>query len=300
MRTRRYSVVDRQKRRLIIPFLLPAALIYGAITLYPGLSTVYISFTEWGGIGDATWIGLDNFTRLLSDSKLHQVAGNTLLFVVMGGAILFPLAIFFALATKSVKLGKTYRFLILAPIALSVTTAALLWKFALNPNFGIVTEAFSAVGLEGLANWEWLGEQSTAMLIVVLATVWHGIGIWMLFFVAAIERVPPELREAATLDGASAFQIFRYVTFPLIWEVTRTLLILWVIQASQAFGFIIAMTNGGPLGATEVVGTHLYKQAFVDFDYGYAAAIAIALTVIVLTLTVVSRRIGGKSDGVQF
>jgi ABC-type sugar transport system permease subunit len=218
----------------------------------------------------------------------------------MGGAILFPLAIFFAIATKAVKFGKTYRFLILAPIALSVTTAALLWKFALNPNFGIVTELFSVLGLDFLARWEWLGETSTAMLIVVLATVWHGIGIWMLFFVAAIERVPPELREAATLDGASPFQIFRYVTFPLIWEVTRTLLILWIIQASQAFGFIIAMTNGGPLGATEVVGTHLYKQAFVDFDYGYAAAIAIALSIVVLLLTVVSRRIGGKSEGVQY
>ncbi len=296
----RYNIVDRQKRRLLIPFLLPAVLLYAAFTLYPGISTFFLAFTEWGGIGEAAFVGADNFVRLVGDARLHRVAGNTLFFVVVGGLILFPLAIFFALATRALKRGKIYRFLILAPVALSVTTAALLWKFAFNPNFGFVSDLFAGVGLESLAAWEWLGESSTAMLIVILATIWHGVGIWMLFFVSAIERVPPELKEAATLDGAGPFQVFRYVTFPLIWEVTRTLVVLWIIQASQAFGFIIAITNGGPLGSTEVIGTYLYKQAFTDFDYGYAAAVAVSLSLVVISLTVLSRRIGGKAAGVQY
>ncbi|RQP09575.1 MAG: sugar ABC transporter permease [Microbacteriaceae bacterium] len=300
MKTRRYGIIDRQKRRMLIPFLLPALVLYGAITLYPGISTFYMSVMDWGGVGDPVFIGLDNFTRLVRDPTLIKAAGNTFFYVVVGGFILFPLAITFALATKSLRRGKLYRFLILAPIALSVTTAALLWKFAFNPNFGFVGDVFAALGLEALSSWEWLGEPSTALFIVVLASVWHGIGIWMLFFISAIERVPPELREAAILDGANAFQVFRHITFPLIWEMTRTLIILWIIQASQAFGFIIAMTNGGPLGATEVIGTYLYKQAFVQFEYGYAAAVAIVLSLVVVTLTVISRRIGRRGEGVEY
>jgi len=147
-----------------------------------------------------------------------------------------------------------------------------------------------AVGLGSLER-PWLGLTSTAMPAVIVATLWHGIGIWMIFFAAAISRVPVELKEAARIDGASSFRIFRHIVFPLIWDVTRVLLVLWVIGALQAFAFIWAMTAGGPLNSTNVFGSYLYEVAFQDSRYGYAAAIAVVMFFLVLILTLVTNRL---------
>lgn len=285
MGRRRVGIVERQKRRLVIPFLLPALALYAFFMLYPAFSTFYVAVTDWDGVRAPNLVGLRNFTGLVSDQVFRSTIGHTVEFTVLGALVLFPAALLFALATQRIRGGKLYRFLILAPVALSVTTAALLWKFLLNPNFGFIPAALRAVGLSSLGSFEMLGQPSTAMLAVVIATVWHGVGIWMTLFAAALERVPVELREAATLDGASAAQTFRYVVWPLIWDVTRTLLILWLIQGLQTFAFILAMTNGGPLRSTEVIGTYLYGVAFSEGRFGYAAAIAIVLFFSILVLT---------------
>jgi ABC-type sugar transport system permease subunit len=282
---RQVGIVERQKRRLVIPFLLPALAVYGFFMLYPAFSTFYVAVTDWDGVRLPKFVGLHNFTQLASDEVFRSTIGHTITFTVLGALVLFPVALLFAVTTQHIAGGKLYRFLILAPVALSVTTAALLWKFMLNPAFGFIPAALRALGMDRLAGSEPLGQPSTAMLVVVAATVWHGVGIWMTLFAAALERVPPELREAATLDGASGLQAFRYVVWPLIWDVTRTLLILWLIQGLQTFAFIIAMTNGGPLRSTEVIGTYLYSVAFSETRYGYAAAIAIVLFFSILVLT---------------
>lgn len=290
---RRLSLVDRQRRR-VLPMLLPAVLIYGVLMLYPAMSTFWVSLTNWNGVSPPKYVGLANFAALLQDSALRSAAFHTIQFVVIGGLILFPLAFFFAYTTEHLRFGKTYRFFILLPIALSVTTAALLWKFALNPNFGFVDAVFRGIGLHVLGNVQWLGNTSTALLMVVFATIWSGAGIWMLFLASAISRVPPEVREAAAIDGASRTQIFWRIIMPDVWPVTRTLILLWIVQASQAFGFILAMTGGGPLDSTQVVGTYLYSTAFTDYRYGYASAIAVALALIVFAIAsagqVMSRR----------
>jgi ABC-type sugar transport system permease subunit len=288
-RTRtRVGLMDRQRRR-VLWMLLPAVIIYALLMLYPALSTVWVAFTNWNGVTAPTYAGGSNFSELLHDSALKSAVTHTVQFVVIGGVILFPLAFFFAYATDGTKFGKTYRFFILLPIALSVTTAALLWKFALNPNFGFVDAFLRDVGLTSAGHFQWLGETSTAMLMVVLATIWSGAGIWMLFLASAMAQVSPELREAAALDGASRTQIFWLVVLPIVWPVTRSLILLWVIQAAQAFGFIVAMTGGGPLGSTQVIGTYLYSTAFTDNRYGYASAIAVALALVVLLISGVSQ-----------
>lgn len=292
---RRMSLVDRQRRR-VLPMLLPAVAIYGTLMLYPALSTFWVAVTNWNGVSAPEYVGLANFTELLHDPALRSAVVHTAQFVVEGGLVLFPLAFFFAYTTEHVRFGRTYRFFILLPIALSVTTAALLWKFALNPNFGFVDGVLRGVGLTRLGHVQWLGNTSTAMLMVVLATIWSGAGIWMLFLASAISRVPPELREAAAVDGASRTQIFWRVILPSVWPVTRTLILLWVVQASQAFGFIVAMTGGGPLGATQVVGTYLYATAFTDYRYGYASAIAVALAVVVLAIASVGQLLSRRQE----
>ena len=285
-------MVNRQKRRLIVPFLAPALLLYGIFALYPALKTFQVSLTSWHGVTrELPFVGLDNFRALADDQIFRDTIGHTVQFMVLGGVILFPMALFLAYATSEPLVGaRTFRFIILAPVALSVATAALLWKFVLNPNFGLLNGVLGAVGLGSLER-PWLGDTATAMPAVVLATLWHGIGTWMIFFAAAITRVPPELKEAARIDGASSLRIFRHIVFPLIWDVSRILLILWIIGALQAFAFIYAMTGGGPLNATNVFGTYLYQVAFSEARYGYAAAIAVVMFALILLLTLAVNRL---------
>lgn len=291
-------MLNRYKKRLLIPFLAPAVILYAVFYLYPAVQTLLLAFTSWDGVAaQIPFVGLGNFRRLLDDPVFHQTIGNTVYFTVLGAALLFPTALFLAFATsdRSLRGVKTMRFVILAPVTLSVVTAALLFKFLLNPSFGLVNESLRFVGLESLAQ-PWLGREAWAMPAVVVATVWHGIGIWMLFFSAAIGRVPPEVREAARVDGANAFQVFRHVVFPLIWDVTRILLILWIIQALQAFAFVYAMTGGGPLRATEVFATYLYEVTFSQFRFGYGAAIAVFMTAVILVATFLSAKVSKREE----
>lgn len=298
MRRHKLGIVDRQRRR-VLPLLLPAVGVYGLLVLYPALNTFYVAATDWNGITAPNFVGLHNVRQLVRDPLLRAAGLHTVQFVVIGGLVLFPLAFFFAYTTENLRFGKTYRFFILAPVALSVTTAALLWKFALNPNFGFVDAFFRLIGLDGLGHFQWLGNTSTAMLMVVAATIWSGAGVWMLFLASAIQRVPPDLREAAAIDGASRMQVFWRIVFPLVWPVTKTLILLWIVQAAQAFGFVVAMTGGGPLGATDVIGTYLYHTAFNDYRFGYASAIAVALAIVVLVFATAAQLLSRK-EGERF
>ena len=285
-------MINRQKRKLLVPFLAPALLLYGGFFLYPAAKTFYVALTSWQGVTThMSFVGLDNFRALANDAVFRGTVANTFKFAILGAILLFPLSLFLAYATSEKLFGaRTFRFIILAPVALSVATAALLWKFILNPNFGLLNGLLGAIGLHTLEK-PWLGMTSTAMPAVVIATVWHGVGIWMIFFAAAITRVPVELKEAARIDGASSFAIFRHIVFPLIWDVMRILLVLWVIGALQAFAFIWAMTQGGPFNSTNVFGSYLYEVAFQESRWGYAAAIAVVMFFLILALTLFVTRL---------
>lgn len=285
-------MLQRQKRKLLLPFLAPALLLYCIFFLYPAAKTFYVALTSWQGVTtQMPFVGFDNFRQLAHDSIFRGTIVHTFEFAIEGAVMLFPLALFLAYATSGRLFGaRTFRFIILAPVALSVATAALLWKFILNPNFGLLNGLLGAIGLSGLER-PWLGMTSTAMVFVVAATVWSGVGVWMIFFAAAITRVPADLKEAARIDGASSFSIFRFIVFPLIWDVTRILLILWVIQSLQAFAFIYAMTGGGPFNSTNVFGTDLYEVAFQESRYGYAGAIAVVMFILILIFTLFVNRL---------
>jgi ABC-type sugar transport system permease subunit len=293
-------MLNRQKRQLLIPFLAPALLLYGLFFLYPALRTFYVALTSWNGIDPhLKYIGLANFRELARDPVFRGTIKHTAQFTILGAFVLFPLSMFLAFATSdNVFGGRTFRFIVLAPVALSVSTAALIWKFALNPNFGIVDGVLNGIGLGGYSH-PWLGEARPALIAVILATIWHGVGTYMIFFSAAISRVPLELREAARIDGASSWKIFRHVVFPLIWDVTRILLILWIIGGLQTFAFIFAMTGGGPFNATNVFGTYLYDAAFVQSRFGYAAAVAVVIFLLILIFTTIVSRLT-RHETVQY
>ena len=169
-----------------------------------------------------------------------------------------------------------------------------MWKWIYNPTFGLINPALKAVDLEVLAI-PWMGEPATALTAIIIASVWHGIGTWVLLISAGIERIPPDLPEAAKVDGATDWQIFRYITIPLMWEVLRILLVLWVMQALQAFVFMYVMTGpvavGGPMGSTEVMATYVFKNAFTSYYWAYAMALATVMLIMIFVLSFITNNV---------
>ena len=204
--------------------------------------------------------------------------------------MLFPLALFIAWGLMRTRGTRSfYQLAIFAPAVLSVSVASVLWKFIYNPNFGLLNTALEGVGL-GFLTRAWLGDTSTAMFGIVVAVIWHGIATWIILLLAGMDRIPTELIEAASLDGASDRQVFMKVTLPLLWPVLSTLLVLWFIQSMQTFAFIYVMTDGGPHGATEVMATYMYRLAFGGRMFAYGSAMAVIMTVIVLVMSLVGSR----------
>jgi len=292
--------IRQGQRRLIIPFLAPAAILFGLFILYPAVKTGYLAFTGWRGVTNAQpWVGAANFRELWHDSIARHALTITIKYTLVGGALLFPIAMYFAVATSHGRFGaRTYRFILLAPLSMSVVTAAILWKFIFNPTFGPLNAALGLVGLHSLER-PWLGDTSTALLCVIIATIWHGLGQWVVLIGASLSRVPPELREAAIIDGAHDRQVFTRITLPLIWETTRALLVLWVIAGLQSFAFVWSMTQGGPLNATEVLATYIYRTGFIDYQYGYAAAAAVFTVALIGAIALVLNRIM-RREAVRF
>lgn len=274
------------RRKLIIPFLLPGVLLILVFYVIPAIQTIYVSMTDWYGTFQTFGFkGLTNYSKLFNDKLFIGSIQHTFLYFLISLIILFPLALLIAVALQRTKRGKRpIQFMIFAPVVLSVVVAAVMWKFIYNPNMGIINGVLKAVGLESWAI-PWLGDKRTALTCIVIAAIWHGIGTWIMLITAGLTRVPEDLHEAARIDGASEGQIFFKITLPLLWEVLQTLIVLWFVQSMQSFSFIYIMTQGGPQGSTELMGSYIYKMAFEGkmFAYGSAMSIIMALTIVVFS-----------------
>lgn len=284
--------VDRQRRRLALPFLILPCALLGALFVFPFFQTISMSMTDWFGTFQTTnFVGLQNFRDLIADELFRSAILNTLLYFVLSLVVLFPMALFIAWALLRTKRSRSfYQLAIFAPAVLSVSVAGVLWKFIYNPNFGIINTVLESIGLDAWTR-PWLGDPSTAMLGIVIAVIWHGIATWIILILAGLDRVPSEVNEAASLDGASNWQAFTRVTLPLLWPVLSTLLVLWFIESMQTFAFIYVMTDGGPHGSTEVMATYMYRMAFEGRMFAYGSAMAIIMTAIVLVMSLIGSKL---------
>lgn len=292
--------MDRARRKLIIPFLAPGLLVVAVFFVVPAIQTVIISFTDWySTFRTNEFVGFKNYQALMTDPLFLESIKNTFAYFAISLVLLFPAALFISWALVRVKRGRNFfQFMIFAPAVLSVAVAGVMWKFILNPNFGLVNQVLRAVGLDSWAR-PWLGDPSTALLSIVVTIIWHGIATWIILLIAGMDRIPLEMREAALVDGANELQTYLRITLPLLWPVLSTLLVLWFIQAFQAFAFIYVMTQGGPHGATEVMGTYMYKMAFEGRMFASGSAMAVIMTGIVLSVSVLGRWLL-KSEDIEY
>jgi raffinose/stachyose/melibiose transport system permease protein len=272
-------------------FLVPGLLGLTAIILLPFLFTIAASFTKWNGVNPPTWIGLSNYQRAIGDVKFWASFRNNLVLIIavtIVPTILGLLLSVFLYDYFARKFGATLSSLFKAalyiPQVLPVVIAGVVWRWILNPNFGSLNVTLNAVGLSELAR-NWLGDPATALPAVMVIMVWFQIGYPLVIFSAALQRVDPELLEAAEMDGATWLQKFAYITVHQIRPEIFVVVLTTTIYALKLFGQIYVLTRGGPGSATIVPSYYTYQALFEQANIGYGSTIATVMTVIIILLT---------------
>lgn len=282
-RTRRRWLSD--KTLTIWAFLLPPIAIYVWLVLLPVAQSAIFSLYSWNGLGPLTnFIGLGNYVRLWNDLAFHGSVFNTALIAAAAAFIEIPMALGLALLLRRKFRGRNlFRAIYFLPFVLSEVIAGIVWTFLYRLD-GLVNATIGAV-VPGYTPVSWLGDGDTVMIAICWTVVWKYFGIYLILFTAALQNIPEEVEEAARVDGATPWQMLRYVTLPLVGQTTRLTIFMTVLGAIQLFDLVWIMTQGGPLvatsggpmGGSETMGTQLYKTAFRAFDLGYGSAMAIVL-----------------------
>ncbi len=281
----------RHKYRIIIPFLAPALILYSLFVIYPYAQAMYVAFTKWKGLRKSPrFVGLDNFEKMLGDDQFWNALSNNLIYLVFLPIITLGFALFMAfMISQKVRFSNFYRVTFFFPQVMSVVAIGILWSFVYHPTIGIFSSLLKAVGIEKPPIW--LGDPDTALWSIVAVTVWQSAGFFMVIFMAGMLSIPKSLYEAAALDGAGRGSTFIRITFPLLWENTRSSLVFITVIAMDMFGITFTMTQGGPDRSTDVLATLLYEHAFLHSRFGYATSIAMVYFAIVIVLTLLIFRV---------
>jgi raffinose/stachyose/melibiose transport system permease protein len=273
-------------------FVLPALVVYGAIVLYPSASGVFYAFTDWTGLGSGMHVtGLANFRTLLHDGRALGALRNTLLLALAIVVVQNGIGLLLALGAHSrIRSRTVLRAVFFAPVVVSPVMVAFLWKYVYNPapEAGL-NGILGSVGLGGLRQ-DWLGDPHLALWSVAAMVIWQNAGYSMVVFLAGLEGIPADLKEAAMIDGAGPFARFRHITWPLLAPAATINVMLSTIGGLKLFDQVFAATNGGPGYATETLSTVLYKDAFVFNRYGYSTAVALVLALFVAAVSLVQIR----------
>ncbi|MDF1478150.1 sugar ABC transporter permease [Leifsonia sp. H3M29-4] len=271
-------------------FLLPLALLFGGFTLWPIVASYVYAFFDWDGIGPLTqWIGLANFEEVLRDAAFWNAFWHSLAFSLAALLIEAPLALLLAILLDSAFLrGRNlYRLAFFLPVVATTAVVGIVIAVLLDPVSGVVNQLITALGLPRV---NFLGSPATALPTVIAADIWKGFGITLIYWLAALQTVPPELGEAARLDGAKPRQQFFHVTLPVLAPMAIVVLLLVFQRSLNTFDIVQVMTKGGPVFSTDVVPTYIYRIAFnpeiLASRYGFASAAGVVFGLLTLVITV--------------
>jgi raffinose/stachyose/melibiose transport system permease protein len=276
-------------------FLLPGALLFAVFIVLPFLVNVGASFTKWTGVGAPTFIGLANYQKAFADATFWASFKNNLYLII--GLTTIPTIIGLFLATIlfdyiSKRFGQRVASFLRAgfylPQIIPVVVAAIVWKWIYQPDWGVLNSVMTGLGLEPQ---NWLGRPTTALPSVMGMLIWFQIGYPLVIFMAGLQRIDPELYEAAAIDGATWLRRFWHITIPLLRPEIYIVVLTTIIFALKTFAPIFAMTLGGPGSATMVASYFSYKQFFETSNVGYGSTIATVLTIIIMFITVIYVRV---------
>ncbi len=284
------------------PYLIPGVLASLAVIVVPLVMTVGASFTKWNGIGDPEFIGIDNYTRLFADANFWKSFGNILLLILAMAVIptllgLVLAAVLFDYVAKVAgdRWARMLRSGFYLPQVLPVAVTGIVWVWILHPSYGALNQILERIGLGSLTQ-DWLGDPDWALLSVMFVMIWFQLGYPVVMFMSGLQRIDPELYEAADLDGASWWARFRHITVKLIRPEFYVVLVTTTIAALKIFGQVYVLTRGGPSNATLVPSYFAWQNFFQKAQVGYGSAISTVLTVIIVILAIVFLRLQNRES----
>ncbi|MFE6283101.1 carbohydrate ABC transporter permease [Streptomyces sp. NPDC057877] len=307
-KTRRQVTGNRPRRDSYALFLLPGALAFLAVIVLPFAMNTGVSFTDWQGVGTPgadDWTGLENYRELLDDSEFWASFRHSLFMVVAMAAVPTVVGLVLAAAlfdyvgkhfgTKTVAVLRACFYL---PQVLPIAVAGIVWSWILAPENGSLNELLKAVGL-GSWQQDWLGDPDLALYTVMAILVWVQLGFPLVVFMAGLQRVDPQLYEAAELDGAGWWRRFWHITLPQIRPETYVVLTWCSIAALKVFGAVYVLTKGGPGGATNVPSYFSFTTFFEKTQVGYGAAISTVLTIVILALSLLGLKLQTRAEDAE-
>ncbi|OME87084.1 sugar ABC transporter permease [Paenibacillus lautus] len=266
-------------------FIAPQILGLLIFVIGPVVFAFVISFMNWDIGSTQEWVGIDNYSKQVSDPVFWKVLKNTSVFALLNIPLTVVGALIIALMLNQNLKGKTLlRAAYFIPVVTSSVAVALVWTWLYNPNYGLINSILASIGIQGPG---WLSDLKWALPSIVIMTVWQGLGYNMILFLAGLQGVPSQLHEAAKMDGAGSWQRFWRITIPMISPTTFFVVIMLLIGSMQVFSEPYMMTRGGPADATNVLVLHIYNTAFQFFRMGEASAISFILFVIILIVTLI-------------
>ncbi|MFD7289277.1 carbohydrate ABC transporter permease [Streptomyces sp. NPDC059863] len=276
-------------------FSTPFLVLFTVFMAFPIIATLAMSFTDFGlrNVTDplsAEFIGFENYTKLFGDEKFLKALFNTAYFVVVGVPLTIGAGLAAAVLLNSgIDRARTlFRVGFYAPVVTSIVAVAVVWTFVLDPSEGLIAGLASEVGL---TTPDFLGSEALAMPSLILMAVWRNLGTVMVLFIAGLQAIPSEVREAARLDGATAWQEFRRITVPLVRPTMLYATVITTIGYLNVFEEPFVMTEGGPSNSTLTVSLNMYREGFNFFHMGYASAMAYVLFLVIMGITVLQLRL---------
>jgi ABC-type sugar transport system permease subunit len=270
-------------------FLLPSTAILAVFVFYPIVQSAWMSVHNWSFLAPGReYVGLANYRELWHDPRFWNALRNTIYFTL--AVVPLQLVLGLALAnglSQNTLLNRLFRSIFFFPVIGSLATLAIVWKFLLDPDIGLLSQFFTALGFPHTGV---LQSTSWALPALIVVSVWKNVGFTMVILLAAIQAVPESLYEAAAIDGARPWARFRYVTLPSLRQALLFSSVISVIASLQLFDQVYVMTGGGPLYHTETLVTYMYKVGFQDYRSGYAAALAWVLFLLIMVVSVVQLR----------
>jgi len=297
--TQKVAEVERRGVRLraervftIILFLLPAAAIYTLLVILPVVQAAYFGFYKWNGLGPATnFVGLDNYVRIVSDEVFQKAIFHNLLLIVLSLVVQLPLALFCAILVGRRLRGRSvFRMIYFLPFVLSEVVSGLICAFIYHPRAGLLNYILSLI-FPSFDPPSWLGSPNLLVLFCIFVVItWKYFSYHMILYVAGLQNIPAEIEEAAQIDGATGWQVIRFIIIPLLGPTIRLTIYLSVLGALQIFDLVWIMTQGGPANMSNTMATYMYQFGFLRSQLGYGSSIAVIMFLICFTFSLIYQR----------
>lgn len=287
-----------QDHLTIILFLIPSFILFILFLVYPIIRAGYYSTFDWNGLGPAVNnVGLGNYQRILSDSIFLKSIGNGFLIVVLSLVVQLPVALALAIMVGRDLPGRAFfRTIFFLPYVLSEVITAIIWLGLFNPDpdRGFINAILALIPAIGTQNF--LGDTNMVLASIFVVLTWKYFGLHMLLYMAGLQNIPKEIEEAALIDGATRWQSYRFITIPLLSSTIRTTIYLSVLGSLTQFNLVWIMTKGGPVNASEVMATYMYRYGFVRFWLGYGSGVAFVMLLICLIFSITYNRFARQQD----